>query len=169
MPTTSIDRAERADGIGGRGIAPLVGIVLLVGVTVALAATVVAIGANTWTVEPTHTTADFELAADGERGTITIEYVHGDAIAVDDLSVTVAVNGDSLSKQPPVPFVEADGFAGAPRGPFNAASDRTWTPGERAEITIAGTNEPQIESNDSITVTLAADDRRVASLETTAT
>ncbi|TYL38472.1 type IV pilin [Natronococcus pandeyae] len=168
---TSVDRPERAGSVGRRGIAPLVGVLLLVGITVALA-TVVVIGASTWTMgtmEPARVTAAFELAVDGDSGTITLEYVSGDPIDVDELSVTVAVDGESLSKQPPVPFVGADGFAGAPRGPFNAASDQTWTTRERAAFTVAGTNEPRIESGDSITVTLTLDGRRVASPETTAT
>lgn len=165
---TSVDRPERAGSGGGRGLAPLVGVVLLVGITVALA-TVVVIGASTWTIEPARVTAAFELAVDGDSGTIMLEYVSGDPIDVDELSVSVAVNGESLSKQPPVPFVGADGFAGAPRGPFNAASDQTWTTRERAAFTVAGTNEPRIESGDSITVTLTLDGRRVATPETTAT
>ncbi|MFC4439437.1 MULTISPECIES: type IV pilin N-terminal domain-containing protein [Natrialbaceae] len=168
MSPTSVDRSERASRISGRGIAPLIGILLLVGITVALA-TVVVIGASTWTIEPVRVTAAFELAVDGDSGTVTIEYVAGDPIDVGELSVTVVVNGESLSEQPPVPFVGADGFAGTPRGPFNAASDQTWTTRERAAFTVAGTNEPQIESGDSITVTVTLDGQRVGSSETTAT
>lgn len=165
---TSVDRSGRTGRIGKRGVAPLFGILLLVGVTVALA-TVVVIGVSTWTIEPARVTAAFELAVDGDSGTVTIEYVTGDPIDVDELSITVVVNDEPLSKQPPVPFVGADGFAGAPRGPFNAASDRTWTTRERAAFTVAGTNEPRIESGDSITVTLTLDGQRVGSPETTAT
>lgn len=146
----------------------MIGVLLLVGITVALA-TVVVIGTSTWTVEPTPITAAFELAVDGDRSAIAIAHVAGDAIDVTDLTVTVTVEENALAKQPPVPFVGAGGFLGAPSGPFNARSDPTWTPGERASVTVAGTNDPQIEPGDSVTVTLAVDGQPVATLEATAT
>lgn len=149
-------------------MSPLIGVLLLIGVTVALA-TVVAIGVSTWSLESTPTTAAFELTVAGERSAITIEHVAGDAIDVTDLSITVTVNEDPLTKQPPVPFVGAEGFAGAPTGPFNAESEPTWTTGERAGFVVAETNQPHLASGDSVTVTLAVDGWRVASLEATAT
>jgi archaeal type IV pilus assembly protein PilA len=138
-----------------------------VGITVALA-TMVAIGASSLTAEPTVTTAAFEFAADGETGTITIEHVAGDAVDVGALAITVTVDGESLSNQPPVPFVGSDGFSGSPSGPFNAETDQNWTSGERASFTVAETNDPTVESGDTVTVRLAIDGQRVATLEETA-
>ncbi|AGB38219.1 type IV pilin [Natronococcus occultus] len=150
-----------------RGVAPVVGVVLLVGVTVALA-TVVAVAIGGLSPDSVQTTAAFELRADGEDGTITVEHVAGDPIDVEELSVTVAVNGDPLAHQPPVPFTGATGFDQAPSGPFNSASGSSWTTGERSTLSIAGTNGPAIEPGDTVSVTLAVDGQRIAALETTA-
>ncbi|MFU8866584.1 type IV pilin N-terminal domain-containing protein [Natronococcus sp.] len=164
MRPESPSRARASDD---RGVAPVIGVVLLIGVTVALA-TVVAVGAGGLSPEPAHQPVAFDLTADGGEGTITIEHVAGDPIAVDDLSVTVAVNGDPLSDQPPVPFTGATGFNQTPSGPFNAASDSTWTAGERSTISVAGSNDPTVSSGDIVSVTLAVDGQQIAALETTA-
>jgi len=149
-----------------RGISPVIGVLVLVALTVCLAA-VVAAGVGAWSLESPGPTASFELAADGNDSSITIEHVAGDAIDVEALSVTIAVDGTELDAQPPIPFVGATGFDGAPDGPFNAKSDSTWTAGERAGVSIAN-NSPTLAAGDSVTVTLTVDGRRVATLETTA-
>ncbi|ELZ22587.1 hypothetical protein C476_05672 [Natrinema limicola JCM 13563] len=150
-----------------RGISQSLGVILLLALTVCLAS-IVAVGAGAWALEPAGPTATFELSADGDRAAIVIEHRAGDDIDVEALSVTIAINGTELTTQPPVPFVGARGFDGAPDGPFNAKSDSTWTAGERAGVSIAGTNRPTLTTGDSVTVTLAVDDRQVATLETTA-
>ena len=161
---------EGASTIGGgetRAISGSLGIVLLVSLTVCLAA-IVAVSAGAWSLEPQRQTATFELAADGDRDTVVITHMTGDTIDVEALSVTIAINGTELRTQPPVPFVGAHGFDGAPDGPFNAKSDSTWAAGERAGVSIAGTNRPRLAAGDSVTVTLTVDGRLVATLETTA-
>ncbi|ELY65461.1 type IV pilin N-terminal domain-containing protein [Natronococcus jeotgali] len=153
--------------IGERGIAPVLGVVLLIAVAVALA-TVVAVATGGLSPGPARGPVAFDLAADGDEGTITLEHVAGDPVEVDELSVTIAVDGEPLAHQPPVPFAGATGFDQAPSGPFNSASDSTWTAGERATLSVAGTNEPTIGSGDAVSVTLAVGGRQVAALETTA-
>ncbi|MFC6764491.1 type IV pilin [Natrinema soli] len=150
-----------------RGISPVVGVLALVALIVCLAA-VVAAGVGAWSLESPGPTASFELEADGGMSSIAVEHVAGDAIDVEALSVTIAVDGTELDAQPPIPFVGATGFDGAPDGPFNAKSDSTWTAGERAGVSIAN-NSPTLAAGDSVTVTLTVDGRRVATLETTAT
>jgi FlaG/FlaF family flagellin (archaellin) len=157
--------ARRTDG---RGVSPTVGIVLMIALTVCLG-TVVAVGVGTWSPGSSPPTAAFELSADGDRSSITIEHVAGDAVDVRALSVTIAIDGTELSAQPPVPFVGASGFDGAPDGPFNSRADPEWTAGERAGVAVAETNAPELAAGDSVTVTLTVDGRRVAELETTAT
>ncbi|MFC4542733.1 type IV pilin N-terminal domain-containing protein [Halosolutus amylolyticus] len=147
-----------------RGVSPIVGLLALLAVTVALA-TIVAVGASTVSIGSTGPTAAFDLAVDGS--TITIDHLAGDAIDVAALSVTIAVDGTELDSQPPVPFVGAEGFDGAPSGPFNAKSDRTWRSGTTAGVTVADTNAPEIERGDSVAVTLVVDGEAVATLETT--
>ncbi|WP_408956945.1 type IV pilin N-terminal domain-containing protein [Natrinema sp. 74] len=152
---------------GTRAVSPIVGVLVLLALTVCLAV-VVAIGVSGISLESAGPTATFELAADGNRSTIAINHVAGDSIDVESLSVTIAVNGTELSRQPPVPFVGARGFDGSPGGPFNARADPEWTPGERVGLSIAGTNSPRVSVGDSVTVSLAVDGKRVARLETTA-
>ncbi|QSX01134.1 type IV pilin [Haloterrigena alkaliphila] len=150
-----------------RGISPVVGLIALVALTVCLAAAV-AVGVGTVSLEASGPTAAFDLTANGTESSIVVEHRSGDPIDVSALSVTIAVNGERLDEQPPVPFVGARGFDGTPDGPFNARADSEWRAGERAGIVVAGTNDPEIDSGDTITVTLAVDGYRVAALETTA-
>ncbi|WP_440771102.1 type IV pilin [Natronorubrum sp. DTA28] len=152
-----------------RGVSPVVGVAALLALTVCLAA-VLAIGIGAWSLESggPGPAATFELSVDGEESTITIEHIAGDSIDVEALSVTVAVDGEELTDQPPVPFVGASGFDGAPDGPFNAATDPEWRAGERVGVAVADTNDPEIEPGDSIRVTLVVDGHRVAALESTA-
>lgn len=151
---------------GRRGVSPLVGVVLLVAITVAIAA-VVAASVGAWSLEPAAPTAAFVLEVDAD-GAVRIEHVTGDAIDVTALTVRVEVDGDPLSNQPPVPFVGAEGFGGAPTGPFNGKAEPRWVPGERAGFDIAGTNEPTVEAGDRVTVRLVVDGRTIAELSTTA-
>ena len=164
MSTQSSTRSAR---VPGRAISPVVGVLVLVVLTVVLA-TIVAASASTLSLESGGPTATFDLAVDGERSAITIDHAGGDRIDVSELSVTVAVDGEPLADQPPVPFVGASGFDGAPTGPFNAEADSEWRTGERATVVVAGTNTPSIKAGDTVTVTLAVDGTRVATVETTA-
>ena len=150
-----------------RAVSPQIGVVVLLVLTVCLAA-VIAVSAGAWSLESQNPTATFELTANSETSSVTIEHIAGDAIDVETLSITVTVNGTALAKQPPVPFVGANGFDGAPDGPFNERSESTWTAGERAGVSIAATNSPTLTAGDSVTVTLTIDGRWTTTLETTA-
>lgn len=152
---------------GDRSVGPVVGVVVLIVVTVCLAA-VVAGGVASWSMEPQSSTAAFDLSVDGERSAVTIDHVAGDPVDVDDVSLTIAIEGTPLSDQPPIPFVGAKGFDGAPTGPFNAEADPKWRVGERATLTVADTNEPTLEPDDRVTVTVALEGTVVAELEATA-
>jgi len=150
-----------------RGISQSLGVILLLALTICLAS-IVAVGAGAWSLEPASPTATFELSADSNHSTIEITHLTGDPIDVETLSVTISIDGTTLAAQPPVPFVGASGFDGAPDGPFNARSDSTWTAGERAGVSIAETNSPTLTAGDSVTVTLAVDGQWTMTLETTA-
>nr|WP_049904435.1 type IV pilin N-terminal domain-containing protein [Natrialba asiatica] len=151
-----------------RAVSPVVGIVALLAVTVCLVAVLTA-GIATWSIDSPVPTAAFELQADSDEGTIALEHEAGEDIDIEQLSLTVAIEGTELANQPPVPFVGADGFRGTPDGPFNARSDPVWQVGEQAGLTVAGTNAPALDSGDTVTVTLAFDGKLLAELETTAT
>lgn len=94
----------------------------------------------------------------------TLAFVHrgGPPLDVADLRLVVSVDGTRLRHQPPVPFFAARGFRAGPTGPFNRGSDGRWSPGERATLTLAGTNRPAVDAGDTVTVRLVVDGRLAA-------
>ncbi|QWC20758.1 type IV pilin [Halorubrum sp. 2020YC2] len=143
-------------------MAPVAG-VLLIAIAVALAGGVAAatLDGPSATVPPS---AALSLSATDDR--ISIDHRGGDPIDVAAATVRVRVDGEPLAEQPPVPFFSAAGFHPGPTGPFNAAGDGAWRPGERATFRVAGTNDPTLEPGRTVTVRIAVDGRPVASLET---
>lgn len=126
------------------------------------AASVVAVGALA--VTPPDRPAGLALSAEVDGATDRIALTHraGPAVNVTVLRVTVAVDGDPLANQPPVPFFTARGFRAAPTGPFNSGADPTWEAGERASFRVASTNEPGIEAGAKVRVTVARGDAVLA-------
>lgn len=153
-------RITAADG----AVAPVVGVALLVAVTVLAAALVAAVVAD---VRPPGDPPQvaFSVSADA-TGAVTLVHEGGDALAARALRVRIAVDGTLLRYQPPVPFVGARGFDGAPAGPFNARAAGRWTAGERAGFRVAGTNAPALVPGARLRVTVYADGHRVASAAT---
>jgi len=148
-----------------RGVSPALGAVLLVGITVAVAAVVgtALLGQATALAGPAPT-ATFDLAAEGNQ--ITISHAGGDAVDLDALRVRIGVDGEKLAHQPPVPFFAAEGFHGGPSGAFNPETDDEWAVGETATLRVAGTNEPTLEPGARLTVELFHGGKRIASLST---
>lgn len=160
----AVRSVRRAD----RGATPVVAAVLLVGVTVVVAAGVgTALLAQAAAVGDPAPRASLSLSAAGDR--VAIVHEAGDALDVRDLRLRVAVNGTALSHQPPVPFFSARGFASGPTGPFNSASDPAWTAGESASFRVAGTNRPTLRPGARVTVEVYDGDAPVASLSTEVT
>lgn len=144
-----------------RATTPVVAICLLVALT-ATAATVVAVGA--FALEPPDRPARVVLSAEVDAATDRIALTHdgGATVNVTALRVTVAVDGDPLDHQPPVPFFTARGFRAAPTGPFNSGARPTWEAGERSSFRVASTNEPSIEPGSTVRVTVARGDAVLA-------
>ncbi len=153
----------------------MVGIVVLLAIGVLLGG-VVAAGA-----EAVVSATGQELGGDGDDapGSIAVSLrVAGDTIAVTheagpDLRISrvrlvVAVDGTPLAVQPPVPFFAAEGFRAGPTGPFNVASDGTWTAGETGSVRVAGTNDPAPEPGRTVSVAIYVADERVATVRGTA-
>lgn len=148
-----------------RGVSPVLGVVLLVGLTVIAAALfgTLAFG-QAAALDGPAPRATFTVEAVGDR--ISIVHDGGDAVAVGPLRVEVSVDGAPLRHQPPVPFFAANGFRGGPTGPFNPSSEGEWTAGETASFRVAGTNTPALTPGASLTVELFHGDSRIASLQT---
>lgn len=145
-----------------RAVSTVVGVAALLAVTVALAA-----GAGLALQEAASTApaegppqVRMELSAEPD-GTVALAHAGGDSLDVRDLRVWVAVDGEPLAHQPPVPFFSARGFVSGPTGPFNVASDPAWTAGETAGVRVASTNSPTVGPGSRVTVRLYADDHLV--------
>ncbi|WP_181691502.1 type IV pilin [Natronomonas sp. LN261] len=145
-----------------RGISPVVGVVCLLAVTVILAATVVVTVPVGSALEPT--VASFEATAD-PTGEIRVTHTGGDVIDPESVDVHVRVDGEPLAQQPPVPFFSARGFESAPTGAFNSATAGDWRVGETASFRTAGTNEPGIDSGDTVTIRLYVNEYSVTELD----
>lgn len=138
-----------------RAVAPAVGVVLLVGVTVLLAAVV-----GAFVLSATQSTAPAAAAATpvalsldvGADGTLVLERGPGPPLDVRDLHLRIRVDGVPLRHQPPIPFFAARGFVSGPTGPFNRVADPTWSVGETATLRVAGSNAPAVEAGDRVVV-----------------
>jgi hypothetical protein len=96
----------------------------------------------------------FAVRADAAADRIAVTHEGAEPLAVEGLDVTVAVDGDELAHQPPVPFFASRGFASGPSGPFNAAAEGPWKPGETGAFVVAATNDPGIAPGDPVSVTV---------------
>jgi hypothetical protein len=130
--------------------------VLLIGVVVVLAATVAGAGfalKDATTTEPAPT-ATVSLSASNDR--LVLVHEGGEPLDVETLALRIAVEGEQLTHQPELPFFSQRGFRPGPTGPFNSASDPTWTVGERASLRVAESNQPTLEAGDSVEVRIIA-------------
>lgn len=136
-----------------RALAPVVGTLLLVGITVGLATVLgtVALGVS----PPTDISfVVLEAAADGDTNRITLTNRGGSTLQVESIELRISINGTPLAHQPPIPFFSAVGFRAGPTGPFNIAADPEWDPDESASIRVANSNSPQLRTGSRITVQL---------------
>ncbi|MDS0297572.1 type IV pilin [Halogeometricum sp. S1BR25-6] len=94
----------------------------------------------------------FSLSAVGDE--LVVTYERGPTLDASSLRLRVAVDGDPLAFQPPLPFFAARGFRSGPTGPFNVAADGAWTAGETATLAVAETNDPELKPGRTVTVRL---------------
>lgn len=146
---------EESSDRANRGLAPVVGVVLLVGVTVVLA---LSVGAALHSPELDETpAASLSLSATAEENRIALAHRGGDTLDVRRLNLTVRIDEVRLTEQPPVPFFAADGFKGGPTGPFNSRSPDEWRAGDTAGVRLASTNTPLLSRGSEVTVLVTVD------------
>jgi len=150
-----------------RATSPVLGIVLLLVVTVALAGAVGTAALGT-TLPSNSPRAAIGLQIDADTNRLTFVHRGGDDLDASELSVRVRIDGTALDSQPPVPFFSASGFRPGPTGPFNTADDEEWTAGETASFRIAGTNDPLISEGSTVVVVISVEGSVVAELDGTA-
>jgi flagellin-like protein len=153
--------------VSRRAVSPVVGVVLIVAVTVVLAAVVgafaVGVSGQTDDAPQAAITADMETGERYGNPKIVLTHASGDKLDVRDLTVRVFVGGKPLEHQPDVPFFSEDGFNSGPDGVFNGNSaDKVWTAGEETSLTIAGSNSPQPSAGSQVTVKIYSEGRAVA-------
>ncbi|WP_080503144.1 type IV pilin [Halococcus morrhuae] len=153
-----------------RAVAPVVGVVLLVGVTVVLAAIVgaFAIGiGQTDDVPKAAISADMATGETYGNPEILLTHVSGDELIVRNLTIRIFVDGEPLEPQPQVPVAAGmNGFFGAPSAPLQKGKDKTWTAGEETSLVIAGTNSPQPTAGSQVTVKIYTEGEPVATART---
>jgi hypothetical protein len=111
--------------------------------------------------------ARFELSVTPATDRVVLVHAGGPTVDPARLRIRIAVDGEPVAHQPPVPFFAARGFHSGPVGPFNSATGGDWAAGELAALRLAGTNTG-IESGDRVVVRIHRGDRRLAVLEVTA-
>lgn len=151
-----------------RALTPVIGIVVLLAVTLLLAAAGGASLFDLASLDEPPRQVSLSVRADADANRIALTHVAGPPLDVRDLDVKVVIDGRPLFHQPPVPFTGARGFTGAPSGPFNAASDLEWSAGESASFRLAGTNRPELDPDERVTVTIFENGHRMTEVETTA-
>ena len=145
-----------------RAVSPVVAVVLLIAITVVGAAGVASV-ATSLTADAGETpTATLAVSAASETQRISLAHRGGDPLDFRNCSLAITVDGEPLAHQPPVPYFAAAGFRGTPTGPFNAAAEPVFEPGERAALMLASTNAPHLEAGDRVTVTIRRRGKRVA-------
>lgn len=111
--------------------------------------------------------AALALSVDPVDDRITLTHRGGEPLDVSDVTIRIKVDGDPLAYQPPVPFVGAPGFRGAPTGPFNLAGDQHWTVGEQASLRLAATNDPDVAPGSTVVVSVYYNELLFAELSET--
>lgn len=144
-----------------RAVSPVVGVVLIVALTVVLAAVVGALAVGVGDAGNAPAAA---ITAERTGNELTLTHHSGDPLDVTQLTVRIFVNGEPLEKQPDVPATAGmGGFNGIPSGPFHASKNNIWTAGETASLTIASTtNTPQPSASSQVTIKLYAEGEPVA-------
>ncbi|PSP72888.1 type IV pilin [Halobacteriales archaeon QS_3_64_16] len=153
-----------------RAVAPIVGVTMMVLITVVLAALVGGMVFGVELDDPPEASIAADATYNGTSGQTYVELTHlaGDTLDVGALTIRLSVDGERLEHQPPVPFFSATGFESGPTGPFNSgASETTWEGGERAGLTIAGSNDPVPQSGAEVTIRLFAEGYSVGTVQTT--
>lgn len=153
--------------MSSRGVAPAVGVVLLILVVVALAGVTVALVPNVSDGEVT--TFDVSLSVYDARGwVLDMRHEGGDAVDLESVGFQVSVDGTPLEHQPKVPYFAHRGFGRPGTGPFNLWSDNRWSAGERGTITVASTNSPPISEGSRVVVRIVHDGQILAEVSATA-
>lgn len=151
-----------------RAVSSALGVLLLTAVTVVLAGAVGAIAVDLAPSSDRAVPHRLSANANASSDEIFITHESGPELDVRQIELKITIDGTPLNHQPPVPFLGAKGFRGAPHGPFNPSAAPEWTVGERAGVEVAGTNDPPVTPGARVRIELYRDGIRIAVTETRA-
>jgi flagellin-like protein len=151
--------------VSRRGVAPVIGVCLLLAVTVVLAALVgaFAVGVSGQTDDVPKAV----ITANLNGNEITLTHRSGDPLNVNELTVRIFVDGQPLKYQPDVPAYGSSGFNGL-SGDFHVWGTQPWRAGEMAGLDIAGSNAPLPSAGSRVTVRIYSNGGIVATAHATA-
>ncbi|WP_435076410.1 type IV pilin [Halococcus sp. AFM35] len=146
-----------------RAVSPVIGVVLIVAVTVVLAAVVGAFVVGVGDAGNAPEAAITAKFGNEYPNQINLTHHSGDPLDVTKLTVRIFVDGEPLKHQPDVPFFAGKGFKSETSGPFNSnTADKSWTAGETASLTVASTtNSPQPSAGSRVTVKIYSEGEAV--------
>ncbi|MDX1744931.1 MAG: type IV pilin [Halobacteriales archaeon] len=151
-----------------RALAPVLGTVMLVVVTVSLAAVVGAVALVDTTPPEPGSSVVLSGSANASVDRITVNHESGPPLDVRRIRLRITVDGTPLTHQPNVPFFRITGFRAGPTGPFNSAADPHWTVGEETSLQLDDDNSPLIVPGSTVTVRVYRDETLLARLSVTA-
>lgn len=156
-------RLSRADRIGGagRGVSPVIGVILMVAITVALAAVlgtfVVDLGQSAGNEAPS---AALSVSTNTHTHDVTISHVGGDGLSAEDTRVVISNGSDAAIYES---GDAGDTFAVGDSHEFNARDAQTsWSSsrsgdrfdldsGSRYTVTVVDTRSGQLVSEETVT------------------
>lgn len=156
--------------MSSRGIAPVVGVALLLLVTLGLSgAFAVAFAQGPETGEPKSFRLSVATVSDDSGWQIELTHEGGSPVEAEEIDIRIKIDGVPLKHQPRVPSFGMAGFNGGASGPFNIKSaDNTFEAGDSATIPFpaASTNEPLIDPDSIVTVSFYHNDVLIARAST---
>lgn len=151
-----------------RALSPVVGIVVMLAVSLLLAAVGGASLLEVAAPEEPASPVSLSLEVDAETNRLSLTHEGGPTLDVREIDLRVTIDGRPLFHQPPVPFAGARGFAGAPTGPFNSVTDPEWSAGESTSLRLANTNVPRLEPGSSVEIAVFEGDHQIVAVTATA-
>lgn len=121
-----------------RGVAPVIGVILLVALVAMLGGAVAAVVPGSLD-EPSTAAASIDMEV--EAGTSSIVFYHrgGEKLHVPDLAVQLMIDGEPIPHQPDLDGGSQTGIHGYPDGAFHPDIEY-WYPGESSSLNLASDN-----------------------------
>lgn len=122
-----------------RGVAPVIGIILLIALVAMLGGVVAAVVPGSLDDHST-TTVSVEMEVDAGGNEFTFYHRGGDTINVTNLDLRITIDGDSITHQPDLGPGSTKGLLSWPKGVFNRNTDNDWSTGESGSLVLAQSN-----------------------------